>query len=415
MDIKINKQPNRWTSPLRAVAILAGLTLAWALLKSPAPDHKIDRNQLVLGTVKRGDLQVAVEGYGVLRSNRQQLITAQYPATVAEILLRPGATVTAEAVILRLHDPDLTQQLQTATMAVAEQQAAVRRTKLTNQREILAEQAVLAELTALRDAQQLRLTAIQDLARRGVIPALDYQTALLQEQQLSARLQLQQSRLRQLHDVANEDLNIVSEQLNQAKSNLQRLELRSEQLTVRAGISGVLQRLPVELGQSVNGGQELAQVGSNQDLQALVRISQAKIEQLAVGQPARINIRRETTAATVSRITPQVQEGTIEVELTFSQGVPVSARPELNIDAQIFTAELKNTLYLERPVNVQGHSNSRLFKYNRSHQLLDSTAVQVGEEAGRFLQLLQGANEGDIFVLSDMVAFADASQINVVQ
>lgn len=415
MDIKINKQPNRWTSPLRAVAVLAGLTLAWALLKSPAPDHKIDRNQLVLGTVKRGDLQVAVEGYGVLRSNRQQLITAQYPATVAEILLRPGATVTAEAVILRLHDPDLTQQLQTATMAVAEQQAAVRRTKLTNQREILAEQAVLAELTALRDAQQLRLTAIQDLARRGVIPALDYQTALLQEQQLSARLQLQQSRLRQLHDVANEDLNIVSEQLNQAKSNLQRLELRSEQLTVRAGISGVLQRLPVELGQSVNGGQELAQVGSNQDLQALVRISQAKIEQLAVGQPARINIRRETTAATVSRITPQVQEGTIEVELTFSQGVPVSARPELNIDAQIFTAELKNTLYLERPVNVQGHSNSRLFKYNRSHQLLDSTAVQVGEEAGRFLQLLQGANEGDIFVLSDMVAFADASQINVVQ
>ena len=415
MDIKINKQPNRWTSPLRAVAVLAGLTLAWALLKAPAPDHKIDRNQLVLGTVKRGDLQVAVEGYGVLRSNRQHLITAQSPATVAEILLRPGATVTAEAVILRLHDPDLTQQLQTATMAVAEQQAAVRRTKLTNQREILAEQAVLAELTALRDAQQLRLTAIQDLARRGVIPALDYQTALLQEQQLSARLQLQQSRLRQLHDVANEDLNIVSEQLNQAKSNLQRLELRSEQLTVRAGISGVLQRLPVELGQSVNGGQELAQVGSNQDLQALVRISQAKIEQLAVGQPARINIRRETTAATVSRITPQVQEGTIEVELTFSQGVPVSARPELKSDAQIFTAELKNTLYLERPVNVQGHSNSRLFKYNRSHQLLDSTAVQVGEEAGRFLQLLQGANEGDIFVLSDMVAFADASQINVVQ
>lgn len=413
MDIQINKKTARWKFPLLVGAGVTGFALIGSLLASPNADYTIERSQVVLGTVKRGDLQVSVDGYGVLRSNRQQLITAQSAATVAEILLRPGAAVTADSVILRLQDTELTPQLETAAMAVTEQQAAVRRVKLANQREMLAEQAILAELSATRDGQKLRRIATEDLARRGVIPAIEYQTAQLQEQQLSERINLQQTRLFQLQEMANEDLNIATEQLNQAKSRLQRLELRQTQLTVRAGISGVLQRLPVELGQGVIAGQELAQVGSSQDLQALVRISQSKIEQLAVGQRARINTRRETAEATVSRITPQVQDGTIEVELSFSQGVPASARPELNIDAQIFTADLTNTLYLERPVNVQSHTSTRLFKYNSNKQQLDSTVLTVGEDAGRFLQLTQGAAEGDTFVISDMAAFADASQIAV--
>lgn len=413
MDIKRTKPNNRWKKPAIAVAVLAALLLVGRLIASPAADYHINRSQLVLGTVKRGDLQVSVDGYGVLRSNKQRLISAESPATVAEIVLRPGADVLAESVILQLQDPQLQQELDTASMAVSRQQAALKRGQLANQREVLAEEAVLAELTAQRDTQKLRLAATRDLATRGVIPAIEFKSAELQERQLSERIQLQQQRLQQLKDVAAEDLNIATEELNQAKALLLRLEQRVDKLTVRAGIAGVLQRLPVELGQSVTAGQELALVGSRQDLQALIRVSQSKVEQLRVGQQAIINTRRETSKAEVSRITPQVQEGTVEVELCFIDAVPASARPELNVDAQIFTAELKNVLYLERPVNVQSHARSKLFRYDQSNQQLQVAALQFGDEAGRFLALQTGANEGDTFVVSDMAAFADANTIAV--
>jgi len=415
MDIKRTKPNNRWKKPAIAAAVLAGLLLVGRLIASPAADYQINRSQLLLGTVKRGDLQVSVDGYGVLRSNKQRLISAESPATVAEILLRPGAEVLADSVILQLQDPQLQQELDTASMAVSRQQAALKRGQLANQREVLAEEAVLAELTAQRDTQKLRLAATRDLAARGVIPAIEFQSAELQERQLSERILLQKQRLQQLKDVATEDLNIATEELNQAKALLERLTQRVAKLTVRAGIAGVLQRLPVELGQSVTAGQELALVGSSQDLQALIRVSQSKVEQLRVGQQAIVNTRRETAKAEVSRITPQVQEGTVEVELRFLDAVPASARPELNVDAQIYTADLKNVLYLERPVNVQSHASSNLFRYDQSNQQLQRTALQFGDEAGRFLALQTGATEGETFVLSDMATFADANTIAVKQ
>jgi multidrug resistance efflux pump len=415
MDIKRNKPNNRWTKAVISFAVLAGIFLFSHLIASPVADHQISRSQLLLSTVKRGNLQVSVDGYGVLRSNKQRLISAESPATVADILLRPGAEVQADSVILQLQDPQLLQELDTAAMAVSRQQATVKRGQLANQRELLAEEAVLAELTAQRDAQTLRLTATRDLAARGVIPAIEFQSAQLQERQLSERIVLQKQRLQQLKDVANEDLNIATEELNQAKALLQRLEQRFAKLTVRAGIQGVLQRLPVELGQSVTAGQELALVGSSQDLQALIRVSQSKVEQLRLGQPAIINTRRESAKAEVSRITPQVQDGTVEVELRFIDAVPASARPELNIDAQIFTADLKNVLYLERPVNVQSHTSSPLFRYDQNNQQLQSTQLQFGDEAGRYLALQSGATEGETFVVSDMTTFADAKTIAVKQ
>lgn len=415
MDIKRNKPNYRWGKAVISFAILAGIFLFSRLVASPVADQQISRSQLLLSTVKRGDLQVSVDGYGVLRSNKQRLISAESPATVADILLRPGAEVQADSVILQLQDPQLQQELDTATMAVSRQQATVKRGRLANQREVLAEEAVLAELTAQRDAQTLRLTATRDLAARGVIPAIEFQSAELQERQLSERIVLQQKRLQQLKDVANEDLNIATEELNQAKALLQRLEQRVAKLTVRAGIQGVLQRLPVELGQSVTAGQELALVGSSQDLQALIRVSQSKVEQLRLGQSAVVNTRRETAKAEVSRITPQVQDGTVEVELRFVDAVPASARPELNVDAQILTAELNDVLYLERPVNVQSHTSSPLFRYHQDNQQLHITQLQFGDEAGRYLALQSGATEGETFVVSDMATFADAKTIAVTQ
>lgn len=415
MDIKRNKPNYRWGKAVISFAILAGIFLFSRLVASPVADQQISRSQLLLSTVKRGDLQVSVDGYGVLRSNKQRLISAESPATVADILLRPGAEVQADSVILQLQDPQLQQELDTATMAVSRQQATVKRGRLANQREVLAEEAVLAELTAQRDTQTLRLTATRDLAARGVIPAIEFQSAELQERQLSERIVLQQKRLQQLKDVANEDLNIATEELNQAKALLQRLEQRVAKLTVRAGIQGVLQRLPVELGQSVTAGQELALVGSSQDLQALIRVSQSKVEQLRLGQSAVVNTRRETAKAEVSRITPQVQEGTVEVELRFVDAVPASARPELNVDAQILTAELNDVLYLERPVNVQSHTSSPLFRYDQDNQQLHITQLLFGDEAGRYLALQSGATEGETFVVSDMATFADAKTIAVTQ
>ena len=414
MDIP---KPKTHSSLKRRVIIAGAVLISLALLSGfvlqPENYPKVERDQLLVGNVQRGDLQVSVDGYGVLRSYKQTLLTALTEATVAEVVLRPGAQVEADSIILRLNNPELLQEVDAAGMALAQEQANLRRLKLDNQRELLSEQATLTQLDGELQTITLRSTAEKSLAG-GAVSQLAYKTTLLQQVQMQKRVQLQLERIEQLKEVMREAVIIQQEQINQSEARFQNMRTRADRLTVRAGLKGVVQRLPVELGQSVSAGQELALVGSDKDLLALIRVSQSKAEQLQVGQTAQINTRREQVAGIVTRITPEVREGTIEVEIAFSEGVPVSARPELNVDAKIFTSSLKNTLFIERPLNIQSHSNGRIYHLDATTNTAALQTIEFGDDADRFIQITSGANENDQFILSDMTRLRDAEHIRLI-
>ncbi len=414
MDIAKPKKNSRFMRPLLiGGALVVVLLLVTGFISRPQAQQKIDRSKLLLGTVQRGDLQVVVDGYGVLRSDKQTLITALTSATVAEVLLRSGAPVDADSIILRLNNPELLREVEAANMALIQEKANLRRLKLSNQRELLGEQATLAELTATFKSVQLRCEAEKGLAG-GAVSMLAYKTTLLQQEQMEERVKLQTQRIEQLKDAMREALIIQQEQINQANSRYENTQQRADRLVVRAGIKGVLQRLPVDLGQSVSAGQELALVGSDKDLKALIRVSQSKAEQLKVGQSAKINTRREQVAGVLTRITPEVHDGTIEVEIAFMDGVPTSARPELNVDAQINTASIKDALFIERPMNVQSHAKGSVFRVAENNKSAELQDLSFGEDAGKFIQIKQGAKEKDRFILSDMTSVQDAKTIQIV-
>jgi len=392
--------------------VLVVIPLLIIFIAQPSGQLNVERNQLLLGKVQRGDLQVAVDGYGVLRSDKQTLITALTNATVEEVLLRSGAEVEPDSIIMRLHNPEVLEEVEAANTALIQEKANLRRLKLSNQRELLAEQANLADLTAALKSVQLRAEAEKGLAG-GAVSMLAYKTTLLEEEQMQQRVNLQTQRIEQLKEALAEALIIQQEQINQVAANLQNRQRRAERLVVRAGLKGVLQRSPVELGQSVVAGQELALVGSDKDLKALIRVSQSRAEQLKVGQAAKINTRREQVNAVVTRITPEVRDGTIEVEIAFTDGVPASARPELNVDAQIFTADIKNTLFVERPVNAQNHTTASVFTLAGNSEIAELHKIQFGADSGKFIQILDGAKENDLLVLSDMKHIQDAMVIKL--
>jgi multidrug resistance efflux pump len=414
MDIPKPKTHLRWKRPLQIAAVaIPLLALLSGFLTQPAGARKIERSQLLLGKVERGDLQIAVDGYGVLRSNKQTLITALTAATVEEVLLRPGARVEEGSIILRLSNPELLREVDAAAIALSQEEANLRRLKLSNQREMLAEQATLTELSANLEVIKLQREAEQKLVTVGVVSQITYKTTVLQQEQMQQRLEMQQQRVDQLAEMLKESRTIQREQVNQVRAHYRSMQQRAERLTVRAGLKGVLQQLPVELGQSVAPGQELALVGSDRDLLALIRVSQSRAEQLQVGQTAEINTRRERAAGVVTRIAPEVRDGTVEVEIIFSESVPTSARPELNVDARIFTATLENTLFIERPPNVRSHSEGALFRLQESGDLARRQPVRFGEESGRLIQLVAGASEEDRFILSDMAGYRDVEQVRI--
>ena len=91
------------------------------------------RDEIIVATVKKGDLDVSIEGYGTLQSNKLQLLTSLTRATVKEIVLKPGAIVNKESIIVRMENPELLQQVNNEIQQLAQSKANLRQLKINQQ------------------------------------------------------------------------------------------------------------------------------------------------------------------------------------------------------------------------------------------------------------------------------------------
>ena len=199
-----------------AVCLLAALT--W-YVSANAGGTSVKRNDMLFGTVKQGDLQVEIEGYGALRSDKQVLITSLTSATVEEIVLKPGALVIAGSIIVKLANPELQQQVDSAVRELSQQKANLRQLKLNQMREILNESGNFAEMEARYETAKVRLEAQSGLVKSGIVSTLDYKESLVNEAQLKKRLKIHQQRTAALKLVNQEAVNVQLEQIEQQQGS----------------------------------------------------------------------------------------------------------------------------------------------------------------------------------------------------
>ncbi len=405
MDVvKTKLKHNRFfKKPYKVVFLIVSLIiLALFLFKQTIVSISVDRTQVLIEKVQQGDLAVSIAGYGNLRSDKLQLITSLTKATVKEILLKPGAIVTADSVIVRLENPELQQLVENSQQELAQKKANLRQLKLNNQREKLHENANLAEISALYETAILKRKAQEKLAKSGIVTQLTLQQTLLNETQLAKRIAILKQRTEQLTLVHQEAVNIQNERIKQQLGQLNITMARANALVVKAGFNGVLQRLTVELGQSLAAGQEIALIGSVTDLIAMIRVPQSQAQQITVGQTVIIDTRRDKITGKVARIDPIVENNTVNIEVSLPKILPASARPQLNVDGVVIAKTLENVTYIKRPANVKTHAEISLYKLNENLHKAELWPVKFGYQAGQFIEIVSGAKRDEQFIISDL-------------
>jgi HlyD family secretion protein len=416
MDVKKTKKKNKLSKKSLFIASAASLVVvAFWLFGQSTNTGSVNRSDVLVGKVVYGDLDVQIEGYGVLRSNNQKIVIATSNGTVEQIFLKPGAPVEPDSIILKLSNPALEQQALNARQELELKEGDLRQLVLTNERDLLSEEAALASISAQLASAKLLHIAKAELVEKGIISTLELKEVQLDEEQLDKRVEIQNRRYQQLKLVHQETIKNQQQKIKQQQGSLAALDELKAQLTVRASMRGVLQELPVEPGQGLLQGQQVALISSTKDLVAMVKVSQSQIEQVAIGQPVTIDTRRGKIQGKISRIDPAVVEGTVTVEVALLSELPASARPELNIDAEILTESLKDVYYIERPTNSRADTVVTLFKLNSAQDQANAVQVSLGVNAGRFVQIITGASQGDVLILSDMSKLIDKSQLSVVR
>jgi HlyD family secretion protein len=405
MDIQ--RPSNARAKKIRRIAYLAialvsaaGVTYGVSRLRPAAPS--VDKATIWTDEVKRGSMLREVRGIGTLVPEDIRWIPAQTDSRVDRIVIRPGATVQPNSIILELSNPELQHDVLDAEYQLKATEADYESLKVTLNSELLNQRSATAIVRSEYEQAKIQHQVDQKLYAEGVGSDVTEQLSRVKEQQLGIRLQLEEDRTKNIADSAKARLQAQQSHVDQQRVLYELKRSEADALHVRAGLQGVLQLVPVEVGAHVEPGTNLARVANPKQLKAEIKIPETQAKDVAIGQKATIDTRNGVVKGQVSRIDPSVQNGTVTVDVEFLEPLPFGSRPDLSIDGTIELENLSNVLYVGRPVHGQSESVVGLFKLVDDGSEAVRVNVKLGKNSVNTVEILQGLQVGDKVILSDM-------------
>jgi len=393
-----------------ALLAVVVITIGVSRLKPAAPG--VERNMVWIDTVKRGDIPRQVRGSGTLVPEDIRWIPATTQGRVERIVLRPGAQVKPETVILVLTNPDLQQQVMEARLSHASAVAAFENRKAELQTQMLNQEVAVTTLESNLQNAELTLAANEELFKSQLISELQLQQFRGNRDDLKNQLDSARKRL----DIARKGLS--SQLAPQEAEVAQRkaaydLRLRQlEDLKVKAGMPGVLQIVPVEVGQQVGPGTNLARVADPTTLKAVLRIAETQTRDLDIGQTAEVDTRNGVVPGLVTRIDPAAENGTVGVDITLQGTLPPGSRPDLSVDGTVLLERLEDVIYVGRPAIGQEDSTISLFKLMPDGEAV-RTKVTLGRSSVNTIEVKDGLQPGDQVILSDMSNYDQFDRVRI--
>lgn len=397
-------------------AVLGGaavilITLGLRQLEPAA--REVDRASVWTEKVKRGEMLRSVRGPGTLVPEEIRWISAETDAQVERIVLHPGAQVEPDSIILELTNPTLEQSVIDAELQLKAAEAEYTDLRVRLESQLLNEQAELARVKADYQGAILEAESRRELSQSGLVSDLELRRAELAAEQLTVRWDIEQQRVKKTAESHEAQLAVNRAQLEQRRTLYQLRRNQLEALHLRAGIHGILQEVPVDVGQRLTPGTNLARVAQPDKLKAELRISETQAKDIEVGQVAQIDTRNGIVEGKVSRIDPSVQQGTVTVDVVLTGELPRGARPDLSVDGTIELERLADVLYVGRPAYGQANSKVGLFKVGPDGETARRTQVQLGRSSVNTIEIVEGLREGDEVILSDSSPWDDVEVIRL--
>lgn len=403
---------------LRTVALIVvglvavgGITFGLTRLKPAAPT--VERSSAVIGVVKRGQMLREVRGIGTLVPQLVRYIPAPADGRVEKIPVQAGVEVGNDTVIVELSNPQMQQEAIDAEFQVKAAQADADSLRTRLESEGMTQQSAIASINAEYSQAKLQLDTDEALGREKLVPDLMLKISRMKVQELANRVKVEQQRLTVSTKSTKAQLNAQQARVAQLQALSKLKKEQVDALQVRAGTSGVLQQVSVQVGQQVTPGFNIARVADPASLKAELKIAETQIKDVRLGQPVAVDTRNGIIQGEVQRIDPAAREGTFIVDVTLTGELPGSARPDLSVDGTIELERLDNVLYVGRPAFGQGQQTVGLFKLSADGQEATLTQVSLGRSSVSTIEVLSGLNEGDQVILSDTAAVSDYKHIRV--
>jgi len=408
---KLKKRIRNGVLIVIGIAAIGGITYGLSKMKPAAPT--LDRSTAIIGTVKRGEMVREVKGNGTLVPQVTRWIPAPADGRVERILVQAGVEVSAGTVIVELSNPQMEQQALDAEFQVKTAEADAENLKVKLESDGMTQQSQIASIKAEYSQAKLQLDTDEALAKQGLVADLTLKVSRVKVEDLANRVRVEQQRLGISGKSNKAQINAQQSRIEQLRALAKLKKEQVDALKVRAGTNGVLQQVSVQEGQQVNPGINIARIADPASLKAELKVPETQINDVKEGQSAVVDTRNGLIQGRVSRIDPAAREGTFTIDVTFTEALPSSARPDLSVDGTIELERLRNVLYVDRPAFGQAQQTVGMFKLTPDGQEAARTQVRLGRTSVSTVEVVDGLREGDQVIISDTTSMDSYLRIRV--
>ncbi len=419
MDIK--REPKKNTKKyvlygLGLASILA-VTVALVNLKPAAPT--VNREILIIDSVKQGDMVRDVSAPGTLEPERERIVTALTAGRVEELPVRPGVLLAQGQTIVVLNNPDET--LEMLRYRQSYQQAVATQAQLKSS----LQQQQLGQESAIKAARSSYNTAARQMAmfdslekkQKGLASAYEIAAAKDAMEEMKTRLENEIQRGEEMKRSAAEQLQLGQQNVEFSKSILDEQIRRQQSMVVKAPEAGVLQTLgnpQLMYGQFVQQGAELARIAQPGRLKAVLRVPDTQARDVAVGQDVTIDLHNNSKVrGKVMRFDPSAQGGNVIVEVAIIDSLPPGTRAQQTIDGQITIENLKNVMYVGRPSYGTAPGTVGLWVLSPDGKEATLVSVELGSASVNQVVVRKGLTLGQKVIISDMSQYEEATRITI--
>lgn len=413
MDRMLKKRWLSWRRVLGGLTVLAAVGAAgWMLLGTGREQVlRVDPDRISVATVTAGAFQEFVPVQGTIQPRQTIFLDTVEGGQVVEVYREPGSMVKAGDPLLKLANTDLQLQILSREAELSQQSNTLRTTRLDLQRFELQQRRDMADLELDLTQTRREHERNQRLLAENLISRQDFDKTQDRFQYLQRRKELLEATASQERQMRREQIQQLEEALSRLQETLHLVRNKLDVLTVRAPVSGLLSSLDAQKGQNRTSGQRLGQVDLLDGFKVRAAIDETYIKRIQVGRRAICETDGQKTTLTVTKVYPEVHDGSFEVDLAFDGPPPAGSRRGQTLQMRLDLSERRAATLLPTGGFFQQTGGNWIYRLEEGGASAVRVPIRLGMANTDHFEVLEGLHPGDRVVVSSYETFGAAARL----
>lgn len=413
MDIEISHEEKRKVRKKQIVklVLVAVVIVAVCFLVITFTRSSVPYKSLTTSHVDEGTIEVTISASGRVVPLYEEIIVSPINSRILEVYKNPGDTLKEGDAILKLElasvETDFNQKLD---------ELEIRKSKLAKTKVTVDNRISALEMQArIKDMQLKQLyteflneqyvdsigASTKDKVRQA---KLNYEVARLELEELHELIVIERKNGDTDIDVQEIELRIFEKTLNESRRLLNDARILASQ-------RGTLTFINNQIGLQVEAGTQLAVLSDLSAFKVEGEIADTYAERMSIGAKAIVKANGVELEGTVFNITPSVKNGIIKFTVMLNEPGNKRLRSGLKTDVYVMQDVRENTLRIQNSSYYMGPGMYDLWVISGNEA--ENHRIELGESNYQHVEVVNGLNEGDEVVTSDMKKHKDKSKIKI--